>query len=85
MMTQFPISITLNLFYFEPLNMDLVLGLAEKGSYRRLESQLSVFQFLSGSVLAPSELISDSGPVFWPGTHPSFVEVEVPQISKMKQ
>ena len=60
-------------------------GLAEKGSCRRLESQLSVFQFLSGSVLAPSELISDSGPVFWPGTHPSFVEVEVPQTSKMKQ
>ena len=25
MMTQFPISITLNLFYFEPLKMDLVL------------------------------------------------------------
>ena len=63
-------------------------GLAEKGSCRRLESQLSVFQFLSGSVLvrfSPSELIADSGPVFWPGTHPSFVEVEVPQISKMKQ
>ena len=60
-------------------------GLAEKGSYRRLESQLSVFQFLSGSVLAPSELISDSEPVFWPGTHPSFVEVEVPQTSKTKQ
>ena len=26
MMTQFPISITLNYFYFEPLKMDLVLA-----------------------------------------------------------
>ena len=58
-------------------------GSAEKGSFRRLESQLSVFQFISGSGLAPSELISDSGPVFWPETHPSFVEIEVPQTSQM--
>ena len=31
MMTQFPISITLNYFYFEPLKMDLVLVIGRYG------------------------------------------------------
>ena len=36
MMTQFPISITLNSFYFEPLKMDLVLGLHGAGIEQNL-------------------------------------------------